>query len=133
MPLFLFIFHIFYITYIQSSNHIYTVNSPRPLSIPFHYIYHTSKVAVYAPAEWADTITLFHVSSLVKICTLWFKQILRPIRQPAVARKRHLTANYPTNISVSFRAGRWYDHRAPSQVLSTRHFLFGPPTSSLFH
>jgi hypothetical protein len=27
----------------------------------------TSKVAVYAPAEWADTLTLFH---LRKICTL---------------------------------------------------------------
>jgi len=31
----------------------------------FHYIYHTftitSKVGVYAPAEWADTLTLFHL------------------------------------------------------------------------
>jgi hypothetical protein len=103
----LFVYFSYFLTYIQSFNHIHTVNSPRPLSIPFHYIYHTSKVAVYTPAEWADTITLFHVSSPVKICTLWFKQILRPICQPAVARrKRHLTANYPTNISVSFRAGR---------------------------
>jgi hypothetical protein len=32
----------------------------------------TRKVAVYASAEWADTLTLLHVSSLVKICTLWF-------------------------------------------------------------
>jgi len=31
----------------------------------------TSKVAVYAPAEWADTYT-DPVSSQVKICTLWF-------------------------------------------------------------
>ncbi len=32
---------------------------------PFYYIYQTftitSKVAVYAPAEWADTLTLFHL------------------------------------------------------------------------
>ncbi len=28
---------------------------------PFHYITITSKVAVYAPAEWADTLTLFHL------------------------------------------------------------------------
>jgi hypothetical protein len=58
---------------------------------------------------------------------LWFvcfKQILRPIRQPAVARKRHITANYPTNISVSFRAGRWYDHRAPSQDLNKPFSFF---------
>jgi hypothetical protein len=50
---------------------------------PFHYIYHTltitSKVAVYAPAEWADTLTLFHVSSLVKICTLWGALLLRAL------------------------------------------------------
>jgi hypothetical protein len=32
----------------------------------------TSKVAAYAPAEWADTHTN-PVSSLVKICTLWAK------------------------------------------------------------
>ncbi len=31
-----------------------------------------SKVAVYAPAEWTDTLT--PVSSLVNICTLWSKQ-----------------------------------------------------------
>jgi len=28
---------------------------------PFHYIYHHVKVAVYGPAERADTITLFHL------------------------------------------------------------------------
>jgi hypothetical protein len=28
---------------------------------PSHYIYLTSKVTVYAPAEWADTLTLFHL------------------------------------------------------------------------
>ncbi len=28
---------------------------------PFYYIYITSKVAVYDPAEWADTLTLFHL------------------------------------------------------------------------
>jgi hypothetical protein len=28
---------------------------------PSHYIYHHSKVAVYAPAEWADTLTLYHL------------------------------------------------------------------------
>jgi hypothetical protein len=31
----------------------------------------TYKVVVYAPAEWADTLTLFHL--LVKVCTLWFE------------------------------------------------------------
>ncbi len=36
---------------------------------PFITVIITSKVAVYAPAEWADTVT--PVSSLVKICTLW--------------------------------------------------------------
>jgi hypothetical protein len=36
---------------------------------PFITFTITSKVAVYAPAERADTLTLF--SSLVKICTLW--------------------------------------------------------------
>jgi hypothetical protein len=35
---------------------------------PFITFTITSKVAVYAPAEWADTLTL---SSLVKIRTLW--------------------------------------------------------------
>jgi hypothetical protein len=40
---------------------------------PFITFTITSNVAVYALAEWADTITLFHVSSLVKICTLWYK------------------------------------------------------------
>jgi hypothetical protein len=28
---------------------------------PFHYTYHHQYVAVYAPAEWADTLTLFHL------------------------------------------------------------------------
>jgi hypothetical protein len=31
----------------------------------------TSKVAVYAPAEWADTLTLFHCFISRKMCTLW--------------------------------------------------------------
>jgi hypothetical protein len=37
---------------------------------PFITFTITSKVAVYAPAEWADTLTLFH---LRKICTLWLE------------------------------------------------------------
>jgi hypothetical protein len=28
---------------------------------PSHYTYPHQKVAVYAPAEWADTLTLFHL------------------------------------------------------------------------
>jgi hypothetical protein len=40
---------------------------------PFITFSITSKVAVYAPAEWADTLT--PVSSLVKICTLWLAQL----------------------------------------------------------
>ncbi len=35
---------------------------------PFITFTITSKVAVYAPAEWADTLTLFH---LYQYCTLW--------------------------------------------------------------
>ncbi len=31
---------------------------------PFTTFTLTSKVAVYAPAEWADTLTLFHLSAL---------------------------------------------------------------------
>jgi hypothetical protein len=30
----------------------------------------TSKVAVYAPAEWADTVTLFHLYQYMLLCTL---------------------------------------------------------------
>jgi hypothetical protein len=42
------------------------VGGARPLPLITFTI--TSKVAVYAPAEWADTLALL---SLVKICTLW--------------------------------------------------------------
>ncbi len=41
---------------------------------PFHYFHH-SKVAVYAPAEWADTLTLFHLYQY-SICTLWSTPIV---------------------------------------------------------
>jgi hypothetical protein len=36
---------------------------------PFITFTITSKVAVYVPAQWADTLTLFHL--VKKICTLW--------------------------------------------------------------
>ncbi len=44
-----------------------TVGGARPPPLITFTI--TSKVAVYAPAEWADTITLFHLYQY--ICTLW--------------------------------------------------------------
>jgi hypothetical protein len=36
---------------------------------PFSIVTITYKVAVYAPAEWADTLNLFHLYQYV--CTLW--------------------------------------------------------------
>jgi hypothetical protein len=51
-----------------------------PLFITFTI---TSKVAVYAPAEWADTITLYHVSYLLKLCTLWLEHTEQYWSRPA--------------------------------------------------
>jgi hypothetical protein len=35
---------------------------------PFYHIYNHHKVAVYAPAEWADTLTLFHLLQRYVLC-----------------------------------------------------------------
>ncbi len=39
---------------------------------PFTTLTLTSKVAVYDPAEWADTLTLFHHYQYT-VCSLWLK------------------------------------------------------------
>ncbi len=46
------------------------MHAPPP---PFTTFTITSKVAVYAPAEWADTLTLFHLYQYT-ICTLLVSQ-----------------------------------------------------------
>ena len=57
------------------------VGGARPT--PFTTITITSKVAVYAPAEWADTLTLFHLYQYMNsvvlahtlCCTLYTMQL----------------------------------------------------------
>jgi hypothetical protein len=50
--------------------------TPTPFtdSLPFSFITFTitSKVAVYAPAEWADTLTLFHLLYRYVLCGLLY-------------------------------------------------------------
>jgi hypothetical protein len=38
---------------------------------PFHYIYHTYKVVVYAPAEKADALPLFLLYPYITHLLLW--------------------------------------------------------------